>query len=146
VAEAVARVSGSNSGTEAEAATEARRIWARSSEALERLAGQAGAAYVHIIQPNQYLPGSKPLSDDERRFAMDPPGKGYRDAIERHFGALGFDSVAVSRTVDLRLLFQGDSATRYRDRCCHLNASGMERVADAIIERQRAMFLAALAR
>ncbi|HRQ78879.1 MAG TPA: hypothetical protein PLY94_09785 [Gemmatimonadaceae bacterium] len=146
VEEAVARIGGPADVTEAQALGEARAIWARSSAAIQRLATDAGAAYLHALQPNQYVPGSKPLSDEERERAIDAPGTPYRDAIERHYATLSTDSLDIPHALDLRMLFRDDSATRYRDRCCHLNTSGMEILADAIIARERAIFAAALAR
>ena len=56
---------------------EAARFWYRSSVTLARLAELAGADYYHFLQPNQYVPDSKPLSPEEREFAYstDSPKK-----------------------------------------------------------------------
>ena len=55
----------------------AARVWYRGSATLARLAKLSGADYYHFLQPNQYAPGSKPLSPEEREFAYstDSPKK-----------------------------------------------------------------------
>lgn len=115
-------------------------IWARSSAALERLARDAGAAYLHVIQPNQYVAGSKPLSEEERDIALAPADDPYRQAIEAHYAALQPDLLRAGTAVDLRQVFADQPETLYRDRCCHLNDRGMELLAQAIVAAQRRTF------
>jgi hypothetical protein len=38
---------------------------------MARLAEANGARYLHFLQPNQYLEGSKPISDEEREIVIE---------------------------------------------------------------------------
>ena len=44
--------------------------WARSSTLMADLCRARGIPYVHLLQPNQYLPGSKPMSREEELLAV----------------------------------------------------------------------------
>lgn len=118
-------------------------LWSTSSMLMATLARQAGAAYLHVLQPNQYVQGSKPmLSPEERRYAYlpeDPPSlaikRGYPLLQTRgqHLQELG---VAFQ---DLTSLFVHDPGTIYVDTCCHYNRRGIELFARAIAERLPAL-------
>ncbi|PIR48225.1 hypothetical protein COU80_05800 [Candidatus Peregrinibacteria bacterium CG10_big_fil_rev_8_21_14_0_10_55_24] len=45
-------------------------MWEHSSLILHHLAASQGIAYVHFLQPNQYVPESKPMEDEERARAI----------------------------------------------------------------------------
>jgi hypothetical protein len=102
-------------------------LWTRGSIAMKALAESQGALYVHFLQPNQYVPGSKPLSAEEIDTAIDAahpwsqavPG-GYA-ALRARAAALRSGGVAF---YDLSQLFQGETRTLYRDTCCHYNEQG----------------------
>jgi hypothetical protein len=121
-------------------------IWRRASEEIETLARARGFAYLHVLQPNQYVPGTKPLTDEERRVAVGDSTYPYRLPIERHYAALQFNGLAVRNTLDLRDLFRANRETLYRDLCCHLNNRGVDLLARAIVRERRAVFAAALRR
>jgi hypothetical protein len=112
-------------------------VWRDSSLQMDRLARGNGARYLHFLQPNQYLEGSKPLTPEERAVAVDesspyPPlaREGYPYLLtagqELLTGGVEFH--------DLTRIFAGVDETLYRDTCCHVNARGSERVADAIAD------------
>jgi hypothetical protein len=110
-------------------------IWSRSSRELDTLCRAHGAKYFHFLQPNQYLPGSKPYSDEERELCLRddspylaPVLAGYPRLIAagRELAASG---VAFH---DLTRLFQEHGETLYSDDMCHLNARGSELLARAI--------------
>ena len=48
------------------------RVWYRGSVLLAGLSRDAGAEYYHFLQPNQYVPDSKPLTDRGTGVAMIP--------------------------------------------------------------------------
>jgi hypothetical protein len=121
-------------------------LWARSSEALEQLALGAGATYLHVLQPTQHFPESKPLSAEERRVADDDFVRPYQEAIAAHYGRLRIEDLRVRHKADLRQIFQSDTSTLYRDACCHLNNRGMRLLAEAIVSAGRTQFAAALAK
>ena len=115
-------------------------IWGRGSRAMAALvadqaAGGAPAVYVHFLQPNQYVEGSKPLSDEERATAFNIRTEwagGVRNGYEtlRQRGReLRSEGV---RTVDLTMLFESRQETLYCDRCCHLNLEGNRILARAV--------------
>ena len=117
---------------------EAVRVWYRSSALLSRLAATAGADYYHFLQPNQYIPNSKPLSPEERRYYYDPEYSRRADyantyPLLQQFGdALKQQGVHYS---DLAPIFNDHPETLYRDDCCHLNRRGNELLAAAMVQR-----------
>ena len=117
---------------------EAARFWYRSSLMLARLAAVAGADYYHFLQPNQYAPGAKPLSPEERETAYAPHGF-YKSVVERGYPLLReFHRDLPGQGVnyfDLTGIFAAHRETLYRDKCCHLNARGNELLAAAMVRR-----------
>jgi hypothetical protein len=122
------------------------RLWRDSSIRMKSLAEGAGAAYFHFLQPNQYVPGSKPLSDDERRRAYEPHRSGVRVGYP-HLDALVPDleraGVSFHSLVDA---FADLHETIYVDACCHLNERGNEILAGRIAKVIRDSFEAKSAR
>jgi hypothetical protein len=110
-------------------------LWMRSSLQMHRLCSGLGIAYYHALQPNQYVPGSKPMGDAERRVAFreDSP---FRVPIERGYPLLrqAGGELAASGVpfVDLTDLFSAVSEPVYADDCCHLDARGNELLAAAL--------------
>ena len=121
-------------------------IWRRSSEEIEALARARGFAYLHVLQPNQYVLGSKTFTVDERKIAVGDSTYPYRLPIETQYAALQFAGVAVRNTLDLRDVFRGHRETLYRDLCCHLNNRGVDLLARAIVRERRGVFESALRR
>ena len=114
------------------------RVWYRSSLALARLAAVAGADYYHFLQPNQYVPDSKPLSPQELAAAYDPASP-RRDRIELGYPLLQDLGQELPRagvnSFDLTGIFAGHTETLYNDTCCHVNDRGNELLAAAIVQR-----------
>ena len=112
--------------------------WYRGSLALARLAELRGAEYYHFLQPNQYAPGSKPLSAEELQYAYKPDG---------YFGAFIPPGYPLLRELgpdlqrqgvnyfDLTGIFVDHPETLYIDPCCHLNDRGKELLAAAMVRR-----------
>ena len=102
-------------------------LWRQSSLLMHQLCVANGIAYVHVLQPNQYLPGAKPLGDDERRVAYreDHP---YRVAVERGYPLLieagGSLTASGVRFVDLSRIFAEVQEPLFVDDCCHFNQRG----------------------
>ncbi len=114
------------------------RIWYRGSLLLRELAELSGAEYYQFLQPNQYLPDSKPLTNEELECCWQPDdayGQNYR-AIHPRLVQLGAKLQQQSvHFFDLSLIFQDNRETLYRDECCHFNGRGNELLAAAIVER-----------
>ncbi len=104
-------------------------VWKRSSIQLGRLCRANGIHYYHALQPNQYVKGSKPLSDSERKLAY-LERHPYRVGVEKGYGLLrsaGQDLLTNDvRFLDLTQIFAGRSEPLYVDSCCHFNATGYE--------------------
>ena len=115
---------------------EAARLWYRSSLMLARLAEMAGADYYHFLQPNQYVPDSKPLSPEEREIAYAP------DELYGSFALRGYPLLQEFRRdlqrqginyFDLTGIFADHPETLYKDTCCHLNEPGNELLAAEMV-------------
>lgn len=110
-------------------------VWARASLEMAMLCAGHGIAYFQFLQPNQYLPGSKTLTPEERQTAYDPDvadtqrvAMAYPMLRER-----GRDLVTQGISfVDLTMLFKDEPRSVYGDTCCHLNALGNTQLAQAI--------------
>jgi hypothetical protein len=97
---------------------------------------RTGKPVVFFLQPNQYLKGSKSLSEEENRIAIDPHRVedtnemmvSLRTAVQdlRHDGVPIFD---------LTNIFLNITDTVYKDDCCHLNNLGNRFMADAVISK-----------
>lgn len=110
-------------------------FWGRSSRAMATLAAGHGARYYHFLQPNQYLPGSKPLTAKEREVAFreDSPylklvTEGY-PYLREEGARLAAEGIAF---YDLSMLFEHDQRDLYVDVCCHLDTLGSSALAQAI--------------
>jgi hypothetical protein len=115
-------------------------LWQRSSRLLDTLARANGARYYHFLQPNQYVPGAKPMDAGERAQAY-RPNHHYRRVVEggypllqRAGRALAADGV---RFTDLTAAFAEHLEPVYVDSCCHVNPHGNAILADAIFDTIR---------
>ena len=113
-------------------------IWLRSSLALAELARGAGFAYLHVLQPNQYPEGAKPLSAQEQAKAISPDPafgeavrRGYRE-LDKRVPLLLQAGVAFEDATRLFAEYPGDL---YRDTCCHFNEAGNALLATRVILR-----------
>lgn len=102
-------------------------LWERSSLAMSALAREEGVLYLHLLQPNQYLKGSKRLTAEERQVAYDP-GHPWSRAVGRGYPHLRRRAAHLSRAGvrfhDLTGVFRESRETLYQDTCCHFNARG----------------------
>ncbi len=118
--------------------TAAARVWYRGSLLLRELAELTGAEYYHFLQPNQYIPGAKPLTPEELDccYAEDTVwAKSYRGGypeLARFGEKLSGQQV---NYFDLSYIFQRNDQTLYWDACCHFNDRGKELLAAAMVRR-----------
>ena len=110
-------------------------IWQRSSLSMRAISEQTGAQYLHFVQPNQYVEGSKPMGAREAKIARDERlhwsrgvATGYPLLAER-FERMRAEGVDLR---DLTLLFADTEDVIFIDNCCHLNQRGLEMVAREI--------------
>lgn len=110
-------------------------FWKRSSRAMDGVCRRYGIEYHHFLQPNQYFPGSKPLSAEERRIAWDDQHP-YKPAVEQAYPLLVAAGEELRREGvafhDLTMVFAETTETLYRDACCHVNYQGNRAITRAI--------------
>ena len=110
-------------------------LWKRSSTFLNNLARGSGFYYFHFLQPNQYVPGSKVFSEEERAVALREPHP-YREAVQQGYP----DLIAAGKELaeagvhftDLTMTFAGTDEVLYADACCHFNRRGYALIAQEI--------------
>src|SRR5690606_22799374 len=102
-------------------------VWARSSLEMWHLCRGLGITYLHALQPNQYVAGSKPMGDAERAVAWrdDSP---FRAGVEGGYPALRAAGAALAAQglpfADLTDVFADVREPVYIDDCCHLGPRG----------------------
>lgn len=125
--------------SESEARILAVADWAASSRALAALAEGLGGAYVHALQPNQYLAGSQPLLPPSEAAKILDPNHFYAPAASVGYPMLieaGRQLQAEGITfLDLTDVFRETRDQVYSDACCHLTTPGYALVAAGIGRR-----------
>ena len=111
--------------------------WARSSQLIDIVSNYNDIHYFHVLQPNQYVEGSKVFNDEERKVALEgeseyrkPASDGYPFLIKQ---GKQIHSSGVKYT-NLTMLFKGNDSILYKDNCCHLNEKGYKLVASEIAD------------
>ncbi|MCG3175124.1 MAG: hypothetical protein MOGMAGMI_00046 [Candidatus Omnitrophica bacterium] len=117
-------------------------VWQRCSRLMSELSKANGIEYFHFLQPSQYLPGSKPLTDVEMREAVSTEidyGTHLKSVYPRMIAAGHELKKEGVHFKDLTILFASDYRTMYSDTCCHLNKEGYRIMAREIAKyvRQR---------
>jgi hypothetical protein len=110
-------------------------LWVGSSLAMATLARERRIPYVHVLQPNQYVGDTKPLSDEERATAWQPDGRWARAAAAGYPFLRARSAELLAAGVefhDLTQLFAGHTETLYVDPCCHYNLRGNQLLVQAI--------------
>lgn len=113
-------------------------LWQRGSRQLAALAASAGAEYTHVLQPNAYVPDTKPLSDRERAMLYDRGAilpSAVRDGypiLQARGAVLAAEGIAFH---DATRVFSERPEDLYRDPCCHVNLRGNELLAEWIAAR-----------
>lgn len=112
-------------------------LWKESSLQMHKLCMMNETEYLHVLQPNQYLPGSKPLSDWEKEEAF-AEGHDFKSQVEKIYPMMKqqsawFEANGV-KFFDLTLLFSDNQDSIYADWCCHVNTEGNEILASEIAQ------------
>ncbi len=114
------------------------RFWYRSSLQLHHLCRGQGIEYHHLLQPNQYLEGAKPVAAEQAAgtWLDDHP---YREAVEQGYPLLIQNGEELARRGvafdDLTAIFKGRDELLYGDSCCHLNFLGNTLLQRAVARR-----------
>ncbi len=100
-------------------------LWKRSSEQIANLCRANDIAYFHFLQPNQYVSGSKKLTDWEKRHAVAAPTYPHVRAVREAYPLLQAAGKELRSEgvafFDLTPLFSSEKETIYEDQCCHYN-------------------------
>lgn len=125
---------------ETEALAECVRVWKQASLQMHRICQASGVLYFHAIQPNQYDPGSKPLTTSEVDL-MSPDSVGNQSQPFASIIPVGYPLLrragqelqsAGVQVTDLTAIFSKVTDPLYVDSCCHVNPTGSEMLAGAI--------------
>ena len=124
--------------TEDDLRTMGARSWHQGALLMAGLARRHGAEYYHFLQPNQYVPDSKPLSADELAMT-DLAGDTSPEVVPRGYAQIREYGLLLReqgiRFFDLSWIYQDHPETLYIDSCCHLNKRGNELLAAAMLRR-----------
>jgi hypothetical protein len=111
--------------------------WARSSILLNNIMAAHAGLYIHFLQPNQYISGSKNFTDHETQIAinLDSPYKSPVEIGYPYLRAMG-ESLRAGGIwfEDLTMVFSGHEQELYKDSCCHINKEGNEILARAVAQ------------
>ena len=109
--------------------------WFHSSLQMKKLCETNGIYYYHFLQPNQYLEGSKPMSDQEKQIALSEKMP-YKHGVIHGYPILKkFGEQLLHEGVnytDLTMLFANHHEILYSDTCCHFNLAGYNLIFDEI--------------
>jgi hypothetical protein len=118
---------GTNAATAADARTQMVDVWRRASLELHALCRAHRIRYAHLLQPNQYVPGSKPIGAEEARVALQPDHP-WAGAVRASWGELRAAGEQLRAAgvpfTDLTDVFAANPEPLYVDTCCHLGNKG----------------------
>lgn len=116
------------------------RVWKKYAIMESVVAKQFKVPFISIIQPTQYLEGSKIFSKEEKELAVDSDPK-LQAILRKHWILLGEAIPEVKKAgvnlLDFRRVFADVSEPVFKDKCCHVNAKGNEIMAKIIFEKVR---------
>jgi hypothetical protein len=131
-----------NPDSDAATEEEATNIWQRCSLAMHQLCHANGTLYLHVLQPNQYVPGSKPLSTFEKEKCIHQDGPIdvtvrtlFPRLIEKGLN-LQARGVAFS---DQTQVFSAVEESLYVDPWCHFNEEGNRLLCEALVPEIRGL-------
>ena len=111
-------------------------LWKRTSGQMWNICRANNITYLHLLQPNQYVAGSKVLSDWEKEHAWSPPNYWYRHGVEKGYPHLFTAGQELSKAgipfFDITDSFRETRETIYKDTCCHYNGRGNQILAKRI--------------
>ncbi|MHC4945740.1 MAG: hypothetical protein ACYTG7_22240 [Planctomycetota bacterium] len=112
------------------------QLWMRCSVQMEKICRENGIRYFHFLQPNQYVPGSKPMSEEEKKIAI-IDYQPWKVGIEKGYPemlALADELRAQGVNFhDMTMVFSDVEEILYIDNACHFNARGNEIFASRIV-------------
>ncbi len=110
--------------------------WAMASVLMAGLARQAGAQYLHVLQPNQYDSRHLSSHDESAEWLKSdsvkrPIVQAIYPLMRQRGSTLAAEGVEL---IDATGLFDQVAEPVYSDTCCHYNQRGNEILADLVVE------------
>lgn len=119
----------------AEQAVAAADLWIRSSQQMQAVCKGQGIPYLHILQPNQYVPDSKPFTEFELEKCL-ADGQDLQTVTVAAYAELRAAGARAKQGglnfSDQTGLFRTVTDTLYVDPWCHFNRRGNELLAEAV--------------
>lgn len=112
-------------------------IWANSSHLIHAIAKANDVKYLHFLQPNQYIEGSKAyMSDAERKKAFTRAGYGvlYKQIYPRIVEKAEWLKERGVEFHDLTFIYKDIKEDLYIDNCCHVNSTGSNLMIEKIVD------------
>ena len=110
--------------------------WRSVSVQMDEICKTRDIRYFHFLQPNQYVAGTKKLTEEELRNAYISGDFGYKYAVEKGYGLMIKEGKSLRlegvNFTDLTMLFKDEERTLYNDTCCHMNLLGNKILAKEI--------------
>jgi hypothetical protein len=110
--------------------------WERASIQIQSLCATHDFAYFHFLQPNQYVEGSKTLTDEELKKAYQHGLFANKEAVQQGYKLLRAQGTELKergvKFTDLVMMFKNEPRTVYNDKCCHFNQLGYDLIAEKI--------------
>jgi hypothetical protein len=123
-------------------------FWARCSRLMQAACQASGCAYLHVLQPNQYVTDSKILSREELATAYAPEAPYSAAALQGYPALIGEGRKLAAEGVpfvDATPLFRDQAGTVYADACCHFNNDGNAMLAAFVAQKALAVLRVAKA-
>ncbi len=118
-------------------------LWSRSSLQMHHLCKANDTLYLHVLQPNQYVPNSKPLGEAERKVCYSD-STGCIAVVQSMFPMLQEEGRLLAEAVvefsDQTMVFANIEEPLYIDPWCHFNEKGNLLLGNAIADRLIQMF------
>lgn len=110
-------------------------IWSRSSTVLNSLCRGSDIAYLHFLQPNQYVLNSKTMGAEERAIAWSD-GWDFKEIVPEAYPLLQARGRELMEDgiefYDLTDVFKEVDEQIYIDPCCHINKLGNSLIAEEV--------------
>lgn len=112
-------------------------VWFNSSVLINTICESKNLHYIHVLQPNQYLVGSKIFSDYELKNCLNNENK-WGKTIRKYYHKLIDKKVEYNNSrvnfFDFTDIFVSEKNTVYADECCHINNYGNQIFSQKIID------------
>jgi hypothetical protein len=112
--------------------------WGRASELMHSLGSNHGYIYLHVLQPNQYIPDSKRFTASEKLSAYKPQQNRLEEHVRQGYPKLQQRGNQLRqsgvRFIDATMGFADSAEDLYIDACCHFNSRGNETLWSRVLQ------------